>query len=72
MSQKSTVVVIQIEPDLEGAVSHPPLVLKQIEHLGQNGVERHGRSSAWAWGSLQDVPSMGGVEHFQAQVARLP
>jgi len=39
------VVVIQIEPYLEGAIGHPSLVLEHIEHLGQNGVECHGRPS---------------------------
>ena len=40
---------------LEGAIGHPPLVLEQIEHLGQNGVECHGPPSAWTWGSHQDA-----------------
>src|SRR5262245_37551572 len=47
------VVVIQIEPYLEGAIGHPPLVLEQIEHLAQNGVECHDRPSAWARGPLR-------------------
>ena len=51
------VVVIQIEPYLEGAIGHPSLVLEHIEHLGQNCVECHGRPSACAWDSLQYVLS---------------
>jgi hypothetical protein len=47
------VVIIQIEPYLEGAIGYPSLVLEQIEHLGQNCVECHGQPSAWAWSSIR-------------------
>src|SRR5438132_9529421 len=43
------VIVVQVEPTLEGSVRHPPLTLEQVKHLGQELVKGHD------WPSPQEV-----------------
>jgi hypothetical protein len=58
---------IQVEPPPEGAVRHPPLTLKQIEHLVENLVKGHRQPSPAGTAAMLPHPNprpcKGGGDH---------